>query len=96
MAECQKGFFETSMKPFNEAVGLWMIRGRHVDANAPYPGQLLEEERRKLRSPIRSYGRRDAKVLHPACHEGVYNGLSGNVDQWNCAWPSSKPVYYRE
>ena len=80
------------MESFHEAVGLWVIRGRHQGFDAPGPSQLLEDVGRKLRAPVGRDCRWDAVVLDPAVCEGVRDTLSRYVRNRDGYGPSGEAV----
>ena len=84
------------MEAFDEAVGLRVIRRRHLNFYPPVFCKLLKEIRAKLRSSVRGYGGWHTEVRDPAIRKGFDDALGGNIHKRNRYGPASKSVYGRE
>ena len=88
----EEGLFESTVEPFDETVGLWVIRGGRMRPNAPCLHELGPCVGEKLHPSVGRDGGWDSVVRDPSERETIHDRFDGHVLQWDRGWPTCESV----
>ena len=88
----EERLFESAMEPFDETVGLWVIRGGRMRPNAPCLHELGPCVGEKLHPSVGRDGGWNSVVRDPSERETIHDRFDGHVLQWDRGWPTCESV----